>query len=308
MKIKDRLISWYENIYASNLFLSRVYLKQNRNNRLKVMTSNETIKYIQKKECSVARFGEGEFELMLYPDINLGFQKHSDELSERLKEVLKNNNDRLLICIPYALNSIWGRTKHSRMFWYSWGNYNNQHHRIVEVIRQCKGGDYVFGDTQITRPYVAYKNSKNAKKIFPQLKKLWDRKDIIVVEGKQTRLGIGNDLFENVKSIKRILAPAVNAFDCYEEIMQAVISIYQGELIVLALGPTATVLACDFANQDMRALDLGHVDIEYEWFLRGDMGHDAVVGKYTNEADGGNIVEDCLDEIYLNQIVKKIGE
>lgn len=56
----------------------------------------------------------------------------------------------------------------------------------------------------------------------------------------------------------------------------------------------------------MRALDIGHIDIEYEWFLRGTTGHDIISGKYTNEASGGNIVEECLDKEYLASIVKQI--
>lgn len=138
------------------------------------------------------------------------------------------------------------------------------------------------------------------------MKKIWEDKEVIIVEGAQTRLGVGNDLFDNVKSIKRVLAPAVNAFDKYEEILHAVIEIYQGELILIALGPTATVLASDLCNHNMRALDIGHIDIEYEWFLRGKTGHDVISGKFTNEANGGNIVDECLDKKYLDSIVKQI--
>ena len=38
------------------------------------------------------------------------------------------------------------------------------------------------------------------------------------------------------------------------------------KLFILALGPMATVLAYDLARLGYRALDLGHIDIEYEWF------------------------------------------
>lgn len=166
----------------------------------------------------------------------------------------------------------------------------------------------MFGDTQISRPYVAYKNSNKVKRIFPELKKIWDGKDVIIVEGSKTRLGIGNDLFDNSLSIKRILAPAKNAFSCYQLILREVVKIYKGELLLLALGPTATVLAYEFSKLNMRALDLGHIDIEYEWFLRGSHGHDAISGKYTNEAEGGDEVDDCLDENYLKEIAVRIEE
>lgn len=306
MHIKKKLVKLYEDVFTSNLVLSLVYRKNNRKYKLNIMNSEDTIKYVIQHDCSIARFGEGELELILYKDKDLGFQKHSEGLAEKLKMVLNSSDERLLICIPYAFNTIWGRTKHSRLFWYSWVTDNNQLYRTVELIRDCNKRNYVFGDTQISRPYVAYNNYSHAKRIFHKLKEIWEDKDIIIVEGNQTRLGVGNDLFEGVKSIKRVLAPAVNAFDKYEEILHAVIEIYRGELIVIALGPTATVLAYDLCKRNMRALDIGHIDIEYEWFLRGKTGHDVISGKYTNEASGGNIVEECLDKTYLASIVKRI--
>lgn len=304
--IKKFLIAIYEEIYSSEFILGRIYERKNKDNKLNIMNAVETLKYVKKEECSIARLGEGELELILDPKRNLGFQKCSKELTEKLEEVLMSADNKCLICIPYALNSIrGGRTKHSRMFWHYWTCYENQGDRITQYIQ--RGKKRRFGDTQITRPYVAYKNSKNAIKIFPMLKELWEEKDLIIVEGSQTRLGIGNDLFDGAKSIKRVIAPPENAFDLYNEIKQAVIDNYNGELIVLALGPTATVLAYDFSKQGMRALDLGHIDIEYEWYTRGSKNHDVIAGKYTNEAVGGDTVQECKDEKYKAQIVVRIG-
>ena len=39
-------------------------------------------------------------------------------------------------------------------------------------------------------------------------------------------------------------------------------------MILITLGPTATILAYDLAMQGYQAIDLGQVDNEYEWFLR----------------------------------------
>lgn len=117
MKIKDSLVQIYENIYASNFVMSLLYKYKYRNYQLNIMTTEDTVKYIIETGCSIARFGEGEFELMLSPSKNLRFQLHSDELAKKLEEVIQCNSENLLICVPYALNSVWNRTKHSRMFW-----------------------------------------------------------------------------------------------------------------------------------------------------------------------------------------------
>ena len=51
------------------------------------------------------------------------------------------------------------------------------------------------------------------------------------VEGAQTRLEVGNDLFSNAKFIKRILLPATNTFDSYNKIVKSIIGLWEGELV-----------------------------------------------------------------------------
>lgn len=306
LSVKPSLVSLYEKIYASDFIMNSIYRHNNKDYRLNIMTAEESIDYILKTNCSVARFGEGEFELILDPDLDLGFQKHDATLAKQLKAVLGGKNPNLLICIPYALNDIGGRTEHSRKFWFHWGKNHDQHHRIVSLIRQLHPSGYCFGDTQITRPYIAYKTPEHGAQIFPKLKQLWDGKDVLFVEGEKTRLGVGNDLFSNTKSVKRVLCPATDAFNRYKEIVNAVIDVWNGELILLALGPTATVLAADLAGRGMRAMDLGHVDIEYEWFLSGAKDHDKVAGKFTNEAATGHQVSECDDPEYIKSIVRRV--
>lgn len=304
--MKKRLIEWWERIYTSNTVLSIVYWWKNRHHRLHIMKARETIAYIRKNHCSIARFGDGEFELVLRRDRDLGFQGRSEALSDRLRAVLGNRDPNLLVCIPATISSIKGRTKHSRMFWYNWGKQNDLHHRSVELIRQCGNGDYVFGDSQITRCYIAVQNKPMAKLVFEEIRGIWENADLLIVEGEKTRLGVGNDLFANARLIRRVLCPATNAFDCYDRIVEAVEQVWDGQLILLALGPTATVLAADLSRRGMRALDIGHLDIEYEWYRSGAKGHDQIPGKFTNEAAGGDQVAACNDGAYQSQIVARV--
>ena len=67
------------------------------------------------------------------------------------------------------------------------------------------------------------------------------------MEGEKTRLGVGNDLFDNTHSIKRITCPNKNAFAYYELLLQEVKKYSKDHLILLAIGPTATILAADLA-------------------------------------------------------------
>ena len=66
---------------------------------------------------------------------------------------------------------------------------------------------------------------------------------------------------------------------------------------------TATVLAYDLARLGYWAVDLGHLDIEYEWLKLGVNEKVSIKGKYTNESKGGDVVDECKDEQYLSQII-----
>ena len=139
------------------------------------------------------------------------------------------------------------------------------------------------------------------------LKKIWDDKRLLIVEGEKSRLGMGNNLFDNARDIKRVVCPSRNAYERIDDIVKCVNELEsQYDLILLALGPTATVLAYRLANRKRQVLDIGHIDIEYEWYLKGIIEKEPVEHKYIGEMPGGDIVDDIVDEQYISQIVAKI--
>lgn len=302
--MKRLLILVYERIYNIIMWL-RDYISNRVFYRLRIMSSSQTLKLILDKKLSVARYGEGELDYF-FQLRDVGFQKPSIELEKKLKEALSNKNPNLLNCVARSMNSTLGLNSFAKHYWFTWGR-NGHQREIVKIINETAGKHYRFGDALITRPYMDYKSPKHAERLFPMLKKLWNRRDIIIVEGSQTRMGIGNDLYDNAKSIKRIIAPAINAFESYDEILDSIVELYHGELIIMALGPTATVLASDLANKNIQALDLGHLDIEYEWFLKGAKEKVAIEGKFVNEVGvEGRKMSVCNDEKYISQIVRVI--
>ncbi len=116
-------------------------------------------------------------------------------------------------------------------------------------------------------------------------------------------MGVDNDLLNNARAIRRILCPAENAFEKYEKIFDEARKVDQDVLVLIALGPAATVLSYDLFKAGFRALDVGHLDIEYEWFLRKATGKNAVYGKYVVEAGYTN-VPDIDDQKYFAEIVQ----
>lgn len=265
-------------LFKSPVYLARkiFYGKPN------VMSDEQTLDYICENKCSVARFGDGELDLMCGASIK--FQRADKQLCRRLKEVALSNDARVLICVPDLFGSkkelneklIPAATKWWRkhMFVMS-GNW-------YKFFR----AQSILGDTQISRFYVDVADKSRTADYIMKLKKLWDGKNIVFVEGPNSRLGVGNDLFDNAMSIRRIICPPAHAFDIYEDILDKVKELTNSEdLIICALGPTATVLSYDLALSNRRCLDLGHVDIEYEWYLRGVTRKIAIDGKEVYEAE-----------------------
>ena len=77
-------------------------------------------------------------------------------------------------------------------------------------------------------------------------------------------------------------------------------------MILLALGPTATVMSHALFREGFRAVDLGHADVEYEWFLREATERIPIPDKFVNEAGAGEGVGALEDESYQSQILLTI--
>ena len=152
-----------------------------------------------------------------------------------------------------------------------------------------------------------YKDKSKAPNFIKNLKKIWDNKNILIIEGNSSRVGIGNDLFINAKSIKRIICPSRNAFNVYNKIIKSVLKLKEKRLILIALGPTASVLSYDLYKLGYQTIDFGHLDIEYEWFLRKATRKIQIENKYVSEANGSNYnFSKVKDKNYYNQIISQI--
>ena len=120
---------------------------------------------------------------------------------------------------------------------------------------------------------------------------------------------MGNYLFSNAKSISRILCPTVNAFEKIDDIKSSIRkNCSENNIILLALGPTATVLAAEMCDEGFQMIDIGHVDVEYIWYLRHDLLRKPIDGKYVNES-GERIQSDLYekDKDYLDSIIDEIA-
>lgn len=267
----------------------------------KILSSELAVEKIVNEGCSLCRFGDGEFET-IFGNKRCVFQKNDDELGKRLLEVLQNRNSKVLVGLANNYGSLDTYTDDAAnaIRQYLTEEIRNKHLSILSKYEE-------YYDAYLTRPYVIYKDKESAKNRFETIKCIWNNKDIVIVEGELTRMGIGNDLFSNVASIKRVIAPNRNAFDVYDKILASVCSFDKNRLILISLGPTATVLAYDLANLGYQAIDIGHIDVEYEWYLRGTENRTILKNKFVAELPGGmNVSSDFEDGEYFKQIVEII--
>lgn len=262
-----------------------------------IASKKETIYELINKRYSICRFGDGEFTLLEGRDLK--FQKYDKELCEKLFSVLRDTHEGVLIGLPDTFDGYTCLERADKCFWimYMWKNRS----RLYQILDRKK----YYYNSNISRPYMIYKDKKEAVLVFDLLKLVWNERNVIIVEGEQSRLGVYNDLFENAKSMRRILCPVENAFSKYNEILEAIKQIYEkDDLVLIALGPTATVLALDLHLCGIQALDIGHVDIEYSWMNMKALEKIPVPGKYTNEVGASGGI--CKDPQYLKEIVKVI--
>lgn len=270
-------------------------------NSLQILRAEDTIKTIINENLSVSRYGDGEFDVMT-GGAN-GFQQKNDNLGSRLREILTNPVKGHLVCIPYTLIDLSIYRISSRIFALEYlYRFTN------EWLKPFVDTDRIYGDSLFTRFYMMRKDKSHCTEYVQQLKKIWDQKDLLIVEGEHSRLGVGNDLFANANSIERILCPDKNAFDKYDEIFEASKKYGRGKLILIALGMTATVLAYDLAKRGYRSIDVGHVDIEYMWMLMGAKEKCSVPGKNVNEVGKNMEINGCNHIEYINSIITKIEQ
>lgn len=284
------IVEWYNFWY--------IILRRKQKIIPKVASIDETIQEVVANQCSVSRFGDGEV-LLTNPNKEIGFQKGDYLLAERLKEILTSNEEGHLVCISDTFTNIWRYNRKARRFW------RTHFFLYGSLWDKMLVPDRLYYNTFITRPYMDFASKVDCERWFREMKKIWQDRDIVFIEGEKSRLGVGNDLFNNVRSIRRILCPPRDAFDRYESIIKEALKMEKEVLFLIALGPTATVLAYDLFKAGYQAIDAGHVDVEYEWWKMGAKRKVKLERKYVNEAANGKQVSDPGKE-YRKQIIATI--
>ncbi len=262
-----------------------------------IMSLEHTRDVIINSGKSITRFGDGEFGVIEGRN-RWKFQSANEKLGNRLREVLESSDDGILI----GLNPNFYK------------NLSELPEEAADGVRSYMRPEIRRFHASLLKPDRVYADalfhSMETEDDVKVLRKIWDNRDCVFVEGQHTRMGVGNDLFNNAKSVERVLCPSENAFERYDEIFKEVLNLPKDRLIMIALGPTASVLAYDLYKEGYRAIDVGHLDLVYEKYMMGASSLNEVVIPYkycrVDESGERREIESTADSTYESQVIARI--
>lgn len=182
---------------------------------------------------SIARFGDGEINLMFGRKCIT--QPPSVRLACRLKQILDEPGN-CLIGIPHM--------RGPKSFWKR--NYDNPETRGLFQL------NHTYGSAFITRPDSAPWIDR--PDYWEKVRSLWRGRRVTLVRGSEKSLT--REAIPEAGRVHEIVAHCKDAFNNYGRILAA---IGESEIVLLCLGPTATILAHDLTKRGQWAVDLGHV-------------------------------------------------
>lgn len=267
---------------------------------INVKNNEESLEWIKENKCSVARFGDGEFDIIAGRDIP--YQDYDEKLARTMCEILSIQSDEnYLVCLPDVFERTERYTQGVVDFWEN--HLANNKHLYIE---NCKNEWY--GSTFLSRPYIDLADKSGCGEYFENLKGLWENRDVLIVEGKTSRSGVGNDLFDKAASVKRIICPSKNAYFRLNDIENIIRRYGKDKLVLVMLGPTAKAISYDLSKEGFWIVDIGHIDSEYEWYRMGAVTKVKLSTKHTAEHNYDQNIQFEEDEEYDNQIIIDISD
>lgn len=229
--------------------------------RPNIKNIEQTINILINSNKSIARFGDGE--LSIIDNKGIPFQEYNDVLAKRLKEILINDNPNLMI----GINREYYYPEIDKLI----PNVSSFYRRAVPKLRKqlskYLNSEKEYCTANFSQAYMFLKEY-DFDNYYEKLRKIWDNKNILIVTCEEVLKNIEFNIYDNAKLINYLHIPAKNAYSKYNEIYNKITQYDQETLIVLMAGPTANVLADDLSKNNYRALDLGHLLKDYDWYKK----------------------------------------
>lgn len=246
LRMKKRIYT-----FDKNRWLKKNKMELEKFEKEQLYSMLETLQQVEQGK-SLARFGDGEITLI--DGDNIDFQNADQNMSAELAMILKNQQSELIVCLPTILTACNSYEENWWLkFWYV---------RWLE-LKPKLNHNQKYGHSMVTRPDFFALHHDLAIQAW---KKIWDNKSVLFITGEGSRLNLAHTLFDNVLQKTQIYSLASNAYQDLNRLMHE-ISIqeqYKDSLILIALGPSGTVLAYRLALNGYHALDVGHISSSYD--------------------------------------------
>lgn len=263
---------------------------------VEVHTMDETIEELIHGDKSMVRFGDGEISMIRGRSLQL--QQVKPEIMEGLKRLLSYEHEGLIVAIPEIFDDLSIYRKESRQFWRDHLLFSR---KVYEKYCNC---DKTYYNAYVSRFYYAFDDKSLCDGWAAKIRRIWKDKNVVVVEGERTHNGVGNDLLDMAKSVVRIIGPSSNAYEYLDDIMDECRNYPKDSLFLVSLGIAAKFLTEKLFLEGYRVLDIGNLDMEYEWYIhhsekKESIFKHSVIGIEENEKAGY--------QQYLGQVQKRIG-
>ena len=253
--MKEKLKRWIARLIFG--FYQKGILK----NSIRVRSISETVETLMNSLKSLVRFGDGEIKLIAGREIP--FQEPDEALIRRLQEILQTPQENLLVALPDVFEDLSAFVPGSRDFWMEHMLFHRK-----DYERFCRQ-DRIYENAFFSRPYIMYRDKSGCGALFERMKKIWEGREIVFVEGEISHNGVDVDLFDKAKSIERILCPSSQAWAEYDRILEECRKLSKEKLVLVSLGAAGKVLVWDLCRLGYRVVDIGSLDMEYGWFCEG---------------------------------------
>lgn len=210
----------------------------------------ETLTTIRDEGLSFARFGDGEFKLLMRLDYNAKFQANSPALQDALRSVIEEPREGVLVGMPNIFTDL---------FW------TNAWAEVWSTVLPLIGAHERFGNSHVSRPLVFQVFGEEGAEVWQSL---WRGRNVLVVTGQGSRFDLIDPLFGSVASVDRLDSRPEGAFADVPELVERVLG-HPADLVLVSLGPAGTVLAAELGRRGKQTIDLGHLTSSYNYVFDG---------------------------------------
>ena len=227
-----------------------------------ILNVEDTLDLLFENPKSFCRYGDGEIKLI--NGRGLDFQDYDKNLSDRLREILQSRDDKCYVGLDHRYFYPENIPESNKNFMRERGpeirstllRYCNRKKLYIAATYSC------FYLNHLRTPYQYQIH-------FNIIKELFRNRKLVIFSGRTVFDKINYNVFEYAAEKVHVSTESKNAWSHYDEIMNAARKYPKDVTLCFILGPTATVIAYDLAQEGYTAWDIGHIAKDYDAFKKG---------------------------------------